>query len=58
MVIKSRTDEHMEARTARPELLYLIAQAISHAGNRVLRFASQHENQPHLKAAVTRLRGV
>ena len=48
-------DEHMEALTSRPELLHLIAQSISHAGKQVIRFASYHENQPHIKAAVSRL---
>jgi hypothetical protein len=50
--------EHMESLTSRPELLHLIAILVTHAGKKVLRFSSHHENAPHVKRAVGRLHQV
>lgn len=50
--------EHMEALTSRPELLYLMAILITHAGKKVLRFCSHHENASQVKRAFARLHKV
>ena len=50
--------EHQEALTSRPELLHLIATLVTHAGKKVLRFCSHHENSARVKQAVERLHKV
>jgi hypothetical protein len=50
--------EHMEALTSRPEILHLIATEITHGGQKVLRFCSQHENASVVKRAFERLHKV
>jgi len=47
--------EHKEALTSRPELLHLIATLGTHAGKKVLRFCSHHENSHAVKRAFNRL---
>lgn len=47
--------EHKEALTSRPELLHLIATLVTHAGKKVLRFCSHHENSHEVKRAFIRL---
>jgi len=50
--------EHMEALTARPEILNLIATLVTHAGKKVLRFCSHHENASQVKRVFDRLHKV
>jgi hypothetical protein len=50
--------EHKEALTSRPELLYVIAILIQHAGKKVLRLCSHHEDAPSVKRAFGRLHRV
>jgi hypothetical protein len=50
--------EHKEAITSRPELLHLIATLVTHAGRKVLRFCTHHENSQGVKRAFTRLHKV
>ena len=47
--------EHMEAITSRPELLNLMAVLVTHAGKKVFKVCSQHENAPTVKRAFARL---
>jgi hypothetical protein len=50
--------EHKEAITSRPELLHVIATLVTHAGKKVLRFCSHHENSQGVKRAFGRLHRV
>ncbi len=54
----SEPNEHREALTSRPELLHLIAILATHAGKKVLRFSSPHENAYSVRRAFTRLHTV
>lgn len=54
----AQPNEHKEALTSRPELLRLIATLTTHAGKKMLRFCTHHENSQDVKRAFTRLHKV